>query len=326
MMTMQIERLFFRFTEAGATFLKNTGSKLMSIEDAVRKYCPDGASFCFGGVGARDPFAVVFEMVRQKKRNLTNINASGMEAICILIGAGCIGRVETAYTWIGMFSSGKNYRRAVEEGVPCYIEVEEYSNFTASLRLLAGSMKIPFMPTRSLLGSDIPKHNDRIKIIDDPYGGERLALVPAANPDVAFIHVQRADINGNSQIWGLTMNDAELCRAAKHTVITCEEIIDTEEIRRMPNMTAIPSYCVDAVVQIPFCSHPLCLSGYYVCDMPFRREFAEMNETQEGFESWVDEWIIKTRDWNGYLDKVGADRLSKLKELEHSTYQIPIVS
>lgn len=303
--------------------MKSQSNKIVSLEEAVRTYCVDGCSFSFGGLGARDPFAVAFEIIRQKKRNLININASAMDAVCMLIGAGCIKKIETAYTWIGMFGSGQNYRRAVEYGIPNPIEIDEYSNFASSLRFLAGSMNIPFMPTRSLLGSDIIKFNSNIKIIDDPYTGTPIALVPAANPDVAFIHVQYADISGNGQIWGLTMNDLELCRASKHVVLTCEQLIDINDIRRIPNMTSIPSYCVDAVVEVPFCSHPLCVSGFYDCDLPFRHDFIEMNKTQVGFEKWIQEWVIETENWSGYLKKVGFDRLQCLVEMERKNYKIP---
>lgn len=304
--------------------MKNGKDKQISIKEAVKKYCPDGSTFSFGGLGARDPYAVAFEMIRQQRKDLTNIVASGMDLANIMIGAGIIKKVETSYVWIGSAgSSGLNYRRAVEKGIPRKIEVEEYSNFTMALRYLAGAMNVPFMPTRSLLGSDIPQNNDRIKIIDDPYTHEPIALVPAANPDVAFIHVQRADISGNGQIWGVTINDQNIARAAKHVVLTCEEIISNREIRKLSNMTAIPSYCVDAVVQVPFCSHPLWTAGYYWCDMPFRRNFALINETQEGLEKWIKEWVIDTKDWDGYLDKVGRDRLEKLVKMERDNFTIP---
>ncbi len=251
------------------------------------------------------------------------ITTSTMDITNILIGAGCIRKVEGAYVWIGSVGSGLNYRRAVEKGIPVKLELEEYTNYASSLRFLAGSMNIPFMATRSILVSDIPKYNDKIKIIMDPYTGSPVALVPAANPDAAFIHVQKADLSGNGQIWGILMNDLVIARAAKKLVITCEEIISTREIRKMPNLTAIPSYCVDAVVEVPFCSHPMWTAGYYWCDLPFRRNFMLYNKMQESFEQWVKEWVIDTGSWQGYLDKLGHDRLNKLAQMEHDNYRIP---
>ena len=303
--------------------MKTSKDKQISLQEAVAKYLPNGSSFSFGGLGARDPFAVAFEMIRQKKRDLTMITASSMDIGNILIGAGCIRKVETSYIWIGSVGSGLNYRRAVEQGVPVKVETEEYSNYTASLRFLAGSMNIPFLPARSLLGSDIPKYNSKIKVMDDPYTGTPVALVPAANPDVAFIHVQKADVSGNGQIWGILMNDPTIARAAKSVVITCEELISTKKIRQLSNMTGIPGYCVDAVIQVPFCSHPMWTAGYYWCDLPFRRNFMLYNDTQERFEQWVREWVLDTGSWQGYLDKLGQDRLDKLVQMERDNYQIP---
>lgn len=303
--------------------MKLKQDKQMSLRDAVRDYCPNGSSFAIGGLGGRDPFAVAFEMIRQQKQELTLFQSSGMDIINILVGAGCIKRIEGAYTWIGSVGSGLNYRRAVEKGVPRNIEVKEYSNYAASLRFLAASMNIPFMATRSMLGSDIPKYNEDIKIVRDPYTQQPVALVSAASPDVVFVHVQKADTTGNGQIWGIVMNDPTIVRAAKSVVITCEEIVSTKEIRKLSNLTAIPSYCVDAVVHVPFCSHPMWTYGYYWCDLPFRRNFMHYNATQEGFEEWVKEWVIDTKTWDGYLDKVGRERLEKLVLMEKENSPLP---
>jgi glutaconate CoA-transferase subunit A len=303
--------------------MKNSKDKQISLQDAVAKYLPSGSSYAFGGLGGRDPFAIAFEIIRQGIKDLTVITTSSMDISNIMIGAGCIRKVEGAYIWIGSVGSGLNYRRAVEKGIPVKLELEEYSNYASSLRFLAGSMNIPFMATRSMIGSDIPKYNDKIKIIDDPYTGSPVALVPAANPDAAFIHVQKADLTGNGQIWGILMNDLVIARAARKLVVTCEEIVSTREIRKLPNLTAIPSYCVDAVVEVPFCSHPMWTAGYYWCDLPFRRNFMLHNKTQESFEQWIKEWVIDTGSWQGYLDKLGQDRLNKLVQMEHDNYKIP---
>ena len=298
--------------------------KRMLLKDAVSKYLSDGASLTIGGIGCREPTAVTYEIIRQKKRELTLITDSKMDSGCWLIGAGCIKKIEAAYCWIGVVGSGLNYRRAAEEGIPRKIEIEEYSNYAASLRFLAGAMNIPFLPTTSLLGSSLPEYNSNIKIIQNPYSNDEnpIAIVPAANPDVAFIHVQRADVQGNSQIWGVTINDMNIARAAKKVVITCEEIVPTSEIRKNPNMTAIPHYCVDAVVEIPYGSHPFFVAGYYWCDIPFRRSSMKANATQAGFESWLDEWVFSVKDFDQYLEKIGKDRLNKLTEMEKENFTI----
>ena len=303
--------------------MKNTGNKVMTIEEAVSRYVTDGCSVAFGAIVAREPIAAAFEIIRQKKKNLTYINDSSVDPAEYLIAAGCISRLEDAYVWVGGVGNAYNYRRAVEKGIPHYLEVEEYSNLGSSMRFMAGAMGVPFMPIKTLLGSDLITNNPKIKVIDDPYGSGPVALVPAAVPDVAFIHVQRADAEGNAQIWGMVGNDDNIARASKQVVITCEEIISTHEIRRIPNMTTIPSYCVSAVVEVPFGSHPLAVSGYYWLDMPFRREYIKMAKTREGMVAWMDEWIYGVKNHEEYKKKVGLDRLATLQQMEYDNYRIP---
>lgn len=297
--------------------------KLMPLAEAVRTYVKDGCSLSFGGLAAREPMAVTHEIIRQGFEGLNFITAVTTDSANLLLGAGSLSKLEMSYVWIGMVGSGLNFRRAVEQEIPNHVEVEEYSNYAASLRFLAGAMDVPFLPTRAMLGSDIPVYNPDIKLMDCPYTGERMALVPAARPDVAFIHVQRADADGNCQIWGNLVNDANIARAAKNVVITCEELISNDEIRKMPNMTAIPGYCVDAVVHLPFGSHPLPVAGLYAMDLPFRRQFMKYNQTHEGFLTWLDEWVYAVKDHQSYLHKVGEERLMKLRELEISVNPLP---
>jgi glutaconate CoA-transferase subunit A len=297
--------------------------KLMTLEEAVSRFVSDGCSVAFGGIAGREPMAVSYELVRQRRRNLTFITATTCDSAEILIAGGCVSRVECAYIWVGVVGIGNNYRRAVEKGIPNYLEIQECSNFGMSMRFMAGALGLPFMPVKSLLGSDILTHNPGIKVMEDPYGSGPVALVPASRPDVVFIHVQRADTSGNAQIWGMLGNDDNLARAAKAVVITCEEVIPTSEIRKIPNMTAIPSYCVSAVVEAPFCSHPLPVSGYYWMDIPFRRETVAASKTREGIVSWMDEWIFGLKDFAAYKEKVGFGRLAKVQEMEFENHRIP---
>ncbi|MDI6616766.1 MAG: CoA-transferase [Syntrophaceae bacterium] len=299
--------------------------KVITLEEAVCRYVCDGCSIALGAIVSREPMAVASEIVRQKKKDLTFVNDSSVDPAELLIAAGCIRRVEDAYIWMGGVGPAHNYRRAVQEGIPHYLEIEEYSNYGISLRFMAGAMGVPFLPTKSMLGSDMVAHNPRIKVISDPYGGEPVALVPASRPDVAFIHAQRADAEGNAQIWGMVGNDDNIARAAKAVVITCEEIVPTSEIRKIPNMTAIPSYCVSAVVKVPFCCHPLSVSGYYWLDQPFRRSFSNASKTREGVMAWIDEWVYDLKNHEEYMNKVGVDRLSKLRQMELDNYHIPTI-
>jgi glutaconate CoA-transferase subunit A len=297
--------------------------KLMTLEEAVRRFVNDGCSVAYGGIAGREPMAVSYEIIRQRKRSLGFITDTACDSAEILIAGGCVSRVECAYIWIGVIGIGNNYRRAVEKGIPNYLEIQEYSNFGMSMRFMAAALGLPFMPVKSLLGSDIITHNPHIKVMDDPYGKGPVALVPAVHPDVAFIHVQRADKAGNAQIWGMLANDDNLARAAKAVVITCEEIIPTNELRKIPNMTAIPSYCVSAVVEVPFCSHPLPVSGYYWMDIPVRREMIAASKTREGIVSWMDEWIFGLKNFEAYKGKVGLERLARVQQMEFDNYRIP---
>lgn len=219
--------------------------------------------------------------------------------------------------------SGLNYRRAVEKGIPNFIEVEEYSNLGIASRLIAGSMGISFMPVKTMLGTDIVKVNPKIKVIDNPYGDGQVALVPAAQPDVALIHAQRADKAGNAQLWGCYVNDDIMARASKHVILTCEEIVPTNEIRQNPNMTVIPGYAVSAVVELPYGCHPVSFPGYYWMDIPFRTVMMDAAKSADGIKSWIDDWVFRVKDHAEYLQRIGWERLAALKELEQDNYRLP---
>ncbi|MFZ5634405.1 MAG: CoA transferase subunit A [Bacillota bacterium] len=291
-------------------------NKLMTLKEAISTYVENGSSVTFGGFIGRDCVAAVHEIIRQGIRDLVVIDDSKTDMMDLLVGAGCVRRWEGAYLGYGAIGLANNVRRAVEQGVPGPIELEDWSNAAVSMRFLAGGLNVPFMATRSMLGSDIIKYNPRIKVIEDPYSGAPVALVPAARPDVAIIHVQKADMMGNAQVWGFTGNDENKARAAKHTIITCEEIIPTDQIRRRGNLTLIPFYCVDAVVHVPYGCFPQSCYGYYAYDVLFCGEYHEMSKTREGFLKWLDHYVLDCRDHMEYCARVGWDRLKSLTYLE----------
>lgn len=302
--------------------MRKSLNKIMSLKEATANYLHDGDSVAFSGMGGEQCVASAHEIVRQGKNNLTIIGDSPCDAADILIGAGLVRRVEVAWISYAIAGIAPNYRRAVEEGSPNYIEVAEVSNYTAGLRFLAGAMNVPFMPTKSLLGSDIPKYNPNVKIMNDPYSGEPIALVPAAHPDVAFIHVHRADALGNAQTFGWSSNAENIARAARHTIITCEEIVSTEEIRMHPNVTIIPQFCVDAVVHRPYGSHPWNMPYYYAYDIPFHMGMISAFRTRDGFLKWLDEWVYGCKDHTDYCRKVGWERLLELTRIERKFTRI----
>lgn len=195
--------------------------------------------------------------------------------------------------------------------------MEFYSNYGIALMALAGSMNVPFLPTRSMIGSSIAEQNPRIRVIDDPYGGGTpVALVPAARPDVCIIHVHRADKLGNLQFFGHFGNTDIFVRSAKYVIASCEELVTTDEIRRTPNQTIIPQYNVDAVVEAPFGAHWFASNYYYHNDFPFGAYTLEKWRTEEGFREWCDKYIFGVEDWDGYCRTVGYERLWKLYHAE----------
>ncbi len=304
--------------------MRSMESKNTTLDEAVKRFVNDGCSITFGGFCGRNSQAAAHEIVRQGKRSLTVIDDSPTDLLDILIGAGCIKAVQIAWQSVSIFARAANFRRSVENGIPTKVSVEDYSNYSMGLRFLAGALGIPFMPTTSLLGSDIPAHNKKIKILEDPYEGRPVALVPAASPDLAIIHVQHADQEGNAQIWGHLANDENKARAAKHTILTCEQIISSERIRKIPNMTIIPSYCVEAVIQVPYGSHPWSCYGYYYHDVLFQRDYAKQSESLEDFLKWLDEWVLSCDNHEDYCRKVGKKRLKELSELERQLNRIVV--
>jgi len=306
-----------------ATGPRSRRDKTTDLETAVAAYVTDGASIAFGGMGGRDPEAAAREIVRQEVSGLAVLDDARTTLFDIMVGAGCVD--EYVGSWVGtsLISQGFNVRRAVEDGIPHHLAMRDVSNFGASLLFLAGAMDVPFVPTRSMVGTDVPTHNPDIEVIEDPLGsGDDLALVPAAQPDVAVIHVQRADPMGNAQIWGNVVNDHLKARAADQVVVTCEEVVPTETIRQHPEVTRIPGYAVDAVVEVPFGSHPWHCYGYYYADLPFYREYGQQSRDREDFLAWADEWILPHDE---YLENIGADRLATLEEMEAQLNDVPPV-
>jgi glutaconate CoA-transferase subunit A len=294
---------------------KTSPDKRMTMKEAISKFVHKGDSLYIGL--HETPTAAVHEIVRQNIQDLSLIIDSQVGPTTVLFGMGLINKVELAYMWGAIEGPSHVWRRAVEKNIPREVEVEYYSNYGMSLRLEAGARNIPFMPTRSQLGSDIIKHNPKIKTMEDPYGsGKPIALVPAVNPDVVIIHVHRADQLGNLQFFGHFGNADVVAKCGKRVIATCEEIISTEEIRRTPNLTLVPSYAVDAVVEVPFGAHWRETNYYYHHDFPFGMAAFEQWKTEDGFKRWCDKYIFGVDDWDGYCNKVGYDRLWKLWHAE----------
>lgn len=292
---------------AGAT-------KVTTLAEAIRRHVPDGSRVALGtALEALIPFAAVHELIRQGRRDLTLIGPISDIAFDQLIAAGCARRVVAS--WVGNVQHGSAYafRRAVERQVPHALEVEDHSNFSLALSLEAAAMGVPYLPTRSLLGSDILARNPRLRVVPCPFTGQPLVLVPALAPDVAILHVQRADAGGTAQAWGATGVSAVAGKASRTVVVVCEELVEPAVIRSDPNRTLVPGFLVSAVVHCPWGAHPSPVQGHYHRDHAVYTDYHERSSTHEGAGAWLDEWVRGVADHPGYLDRVGASRLAALR-------------
>jgi len=253
-------------------------SKLMTMKEAIGRFVHDGDTIVIEGFTHLICFAAGHEIIRQQRRELTVCRLTPDLIYDQLIGAGCVRRL--VFSWAGNPGAGPLHalRRAVEQGVPNFIELEEYSHFGMVARLAAGAAKLPFYPLRDYQGSDLPRVNPQIKTVTCPFTGEELAAVPALNPDTAIIHVQRADENGNAHVWGLMGVQKEAAFASRNTIVVAEEIVPESVIRSDPNRTLIPGLIVDAVVCEPFGCHPSYAQGYYDRDNDFYVGWREISQ------------------------------------------------
>ncbi len=280
----------------------------MSLAEAIDRFVPDRAAVVMGtALEALIPFAAGHELIRGKRQQLELIGPISDMLFDQLIGAGCVRRITAA--WVGNVSAGlgHNYRRAVERGIPRPLELEEHSNFSVGLGLLATSMGVPYLPTRTLLGSDLASRNPRIRP-----GEPGLLHVQAIEPDVAIIHAQRADEFGHAHCWGNLGITREAALAARHVILTVEQIVPPEVILSDPNRILLPPHRVSAVVHAPGGAHPSPVQGYYARDHAFFSEYHRATREREGFLHWLNEWVRDVPDLAAYLQKLG-NRFERLR-------------
>ena len=284
------------------------------MREAVARFVPDGASVCLNtAIEALIPFAAGHELIRQRRRNLTLIGPISDMLFDQLVGAGCVRRIVAA--WVGNVSAGlgHNYRRAVEQGVPGPVEAQDHSNLTLAFGLKAAALGIPYLPTRSLLGTGLLESNPTFKQASDPWSGAPLVLVPAIIPDVAILHVQRADEDGRAHVWGTLGVTREAGLAARQVIIVAEEIWPRERVLSDPGLVLAPEIKVAAVIHEPFGAYPSPVQGYYGRHHDFYHRFHEESRTVEGNRDWLERWVFGVEDWKGFLDRVGADALDQIR-------------
>jgi len=296
--------------------------KVMTTADAIQKYVGDGEFLFIGGYICRPPFAAIHEIIRQKKRDLTITRSNAADDFDMLIGAGCVKRFIATFISLGLYGLARCYRRSIEQGIPHKIELEEYTNLSLPLMLMAGALGMPFVPVKDMVGTDLMKiksfmGDDKYKMIESPFDGSPVMLVPALRPDVAIIHVQQADEDGNAQMWGIGGDCKWGANAARKVIVSCERIVSRETIGKDPSRTIVPSFKVVAVTEEPFGAHPGYTPGFYDADLSYGYLYKEASNTVEGFQAFLDEWVFGRKDRtdyvNHYIQKFGYAQYQRLQ-------------
>lgn len=312
--------------------------KITDLSEAINRYVPDGAHISIGGFTInRNPMAAVYEIIRRKKRGLHLYAHSNGQGVDELIGAGCIEKLEIAYAGSGRFASTcVRFKKAVQDGE---IVVEDYSNYQMTLRFQAGAMGVPFLPTRSGLGTDIvkkwgfdeamrksdPKIPDKkLDIIENPFGywadTSKVVLVPAICPDVTILHVQKADRQGTLRIEGLPFADVVQAKAARKVIVTCEELVSSETLRENPDQNQVPFFCVDAVVHIPLGAYPTACYQYYDYDPVYLNSYRNWARKEDSYQGYLKKFIYGTTNHQALIALIGNDRIKAIAADPHTGY------
>ena len=283
------------------------------MEEAIASAVTDGDSVYLAGFTHLIPFAAGHEIIRQGYTDLDLVRATPDLIYDQMIAGGCAAKV--TFSWAGNPGVGglRSFRRAAEEGIPNHIALEEYTHFGMVSRLHAGATNLPFMPLRSVAGSDLGDNNDSIRTLTSPYGDDTVYVVPPLNPDVAVIRAQRADPDGNAQVWGIVGEQKEAAFAADTVILSVEEVCDSDVIRSDPNRTVVTESFVEYVVEEPYGSHPSYAQGFYDRDNQSYLEWNEISRTHESITSWLDEWVYGVANRREYMEKLGSERILELR-------------
>ena len=279
-------------------------SKLMSLHDAIRDHVRPGDLVYASGFTHLIPFAAGHEIIRQGLKDLTLARATPDLIYDQMVAAGCARKLIFSYIGNPGVGSLHRIRAALESGE---LEWEEYSHFGMISRLQAGASGLPFMPMNPTGAADLAANNPNYQQIVDPYSGAAVMVVPPLKPDVAIVHAQRADQQGNAQIWGILGEQQLAAFASQRVILTVEEVVDQAVIRSDPNRTIIPGMVVDAICHVPYCAHPSYTQGYYDRDNEFYLDWDKVSKTQQGAQDYLDEWVFDLPDRAAYWDKLGLD-------------------
>ncbi len=291
-------------------------AKIISLTEAVSRYVRDGDTVYAAGFTHLIPFGVGHEIIRQGRRDLTLARATPDLIYDQMAAAGCARKIIFSYMGNPGVGSLRILRSMLEAGK---LEWEEYSHFGMISRLQAGATGLPFMPMNPTAAGDLERLNPNYRTVTDPYSGQPVVVVPALKPDVAIVHVQRADAQGNAHIWGIIGEQKEAAFAAERVILSAEEIVDEAVIRSDPNRTLIPGFVVDAVCPVPHCSHPSYTQGYYDRDNAFYLEWDEISKTEAGVKKYLDEWVFGVKDREEYWAKLGDEVHRRLEVSSRSS-------
>jgi glutaconate CoA-transferase subunit A len=285
-------------------------SKLMTLSEAIDRYVQDGDLVYAAGFTHLIPFAAGHEIIRQHKKNLVLARATPDLIYDQMVAAGCAKKVIFSYMGNPGVGSLRIVRAEIEAG---NLEWEEYSHFSMISRLQAGASGLPFMPMNPTAAGDLERVNANYRQVIDPYSGNVVVVVPPLKPDVAIIHVQRCDAEGNAHIWGILGEQKEAAFAADRVIITAEEIVDESVIRSDPNRTLIPAFIVDAVCHVPYCAHPSYTQGYYDRDNEFYLQWDEISKSRQKVQAYLEEWVFGVADRTAYWEKLGDEVHQRLR-------------
>jgi len=285
-------------------------SKVISLSEAIARFVRDGDTIYAAGFTHLIPFAAGHEIIRQGRKDLVLARATPDLVYDQMVAAGCARKVIFSYMGNPGVGSLRIVRAEIEAG---NLEWEEYSHFGMISRLQAGATGLPFMPMNPTAAGDLERVNPSHRTVTDPYSGEEVVVVPPLKPDVAIVHVQRVDAEGNAQIWGIIGEQKEAAFASQHVILTAEEIVDEAIIRSDPNRTLIPGFIVDAVCPVPFCAHPSYTQGYYDRDNQFYLDWDEVSKTRQSVQKYLDEWVYGVKDRAEYWEKLGPETHARLQ-------------
>jgi len=285
-------------------------SKLISLSEAVSQLIQNGDTIYAAGFTHLIPFAAGHEIIRQDKKDLVLARATPDLIYDQIAAAGCARKVIFSYMGNPGVGSLRIVRNQIETG---RLDWEEYSHFAMISRLQAGAAGLPFMPMNPTAAVDLENENPQYRRVQDPYSGGEVVVVPSLNPDVAIVHVQRADAQGNGQIWGIIGEQKEAAFASGRVILTAEEIVDEAVIRSDPNRTLIPAYIVDAVCHVPYASHPSYTQGYYDRDNAFYLEWDKISRSPDLVKDYLSEWVYGIKNRSEYWQKLGPETHERLK-------------